>query len=211
MNIFARAGLSRPAWGRQILLSLWSLSALFAIWPQNLMAAYQDEDTQAPVEAPPPNTPQTPEQLQQLVAPIALYPDSLVAQILAASTFPEQVVRGRQMGASASRSEGRRSGAGGGPATLGSERQGARCVSVRARKHGQESFLDVIPGRRLLQSATGCDECHASDAPAGASRRAILKHAAANRGRRRTRTIVIEPANPDVVYVPAYDPWVVYG
>ena len=35
---------------------------------------------------------QTPEELQQLVAPIALYPDSLVAQILAASTFPEQVV-----------------------------------------------------------------------------------------------------------------------
>ena len=35
---------------------------------------------------------QTPEQLQQLVAPIALYPDSLVAQVLAASTFPEQVV-----------------------------------------------------------------------------------------------------------------------
>ena len=35
---------------------------------------------------------QTPEQLQQLVAPIALYPDSLLAQILAASTFPEQVV-----------------------------------------------------------------------------------------------------------------------
>ena len=24
-------------------------------------------------------------------------------------------------------------------------------------------------------------------------------------------TIVIEPANPDVVYVPAYDPWLVYG
>jgi hypothetical protein len=32
------------------------------------------------------------EQLQQLVAPIALYPDSLVAQVLAASTFPEQIV-----------------------------------------------------------------------------------------------------------------------
>src|SRR5207253_1427796 len=25
------------------------------------------------------------------------------------------------------------------------------------------------------------------------------------------QTIVIEPANPDVVYVPAYDPWLVYG
>src|SRR5438270_6258690 len=35
---------------------------------------------------------QTPEQLQQLVAPIALYPDALVAQILAAATYPDQVV-----------------------------------------------------------------------------------------------------------------------
>ncbi|HEY2104518.1 MAG TPA: DUF3300 domain-containing protein [Candidatus Binataceae bacterium] len=32
------------------------------------------------------------EQLQQLVAPIALYPDMLIAQILAASTYPTQVV-----------------------------------------------------------------------------------------------------------------------
>jgi len=31
---------------------------------------------------------QTPQELQQLVAPIALYPDALVAQILAASTYP---------------------------------------------------------------------------------------------------------------------------
>jgi Protein of unknown function (DUF3300) len=36
--------------------------------------------------------PQTPEQLQQLVAPIALYPDALVAQILAAATYPDQIV-----------------------------------------------------------------------------------------------------------------------
>jgi Protein of unknown function (DUF3300) len=35
--------------------------------------------------------PLTAEELQQLVAPIALYPDSLVAQILGAATFPDQV------------------------------------------------------------------------------------------------------------------------
>src|SRR5258705_1760471 len=34
----------------------------------------------------------TPAELQQLVAPIALYPDELVAQILAAATYPEQIV-----------------------------------------------------------------------------------------------------------------------
>src|SRR6266403_5284697 len=44
--------------------------------------------TPAPVQA----AQETPEQLQQLVAPIALYPDALVAQILAASTYPAQVV-----------------------------------------------------------------------------------------------------------------------
>ena len=31
------------------------------------------------------------EELQQLVAPIALYPDALVAQVLGAATFPDQV------------------------------------------------------------------------------------------------------------------------
>ena len=36
-------------------------------------------------------SPMDAEQLNQLVAPIALYPDSLVAQILAASTYPQQV------------------------------------------------------------------------------------------------------------------------
>jgi hypothetical protein len=36
--------------------------------------------------------PLTPEALQQLVAPIALYPDALVAQILAASTYPTEIV-----------------------------------------------------------------------------------------------------------------------
>ena len=52
------------------------------------------QDAQAPPAAPrgPEYATKTPEELQQLVAPIALYPDSLVAQVLSAATFPEQVV-----------------------------------------------------------------------------------------------------------------------
>jgi len=48
-----------------------------------------------PQPAPPPAPEQwqlSSEQLEQLVAPIALYPDALVAQILAASTYPVQIV-----------------------------------------------------------------------------------------------------------------------
>ena len=94
MNILGSAAASsRPPAGTQILVPLLSIALLFGARPQNLQA-HQDQDAQAPPQTSQaqPYAQQTPEQLQQLVAPIALYPDSLVAQILAASTFPEQVV-----------------------------------------------------------------------------------------------------------------------
>src|SRR5271156_2962480 len=94
-NFEYSARLSIVDLAKQILVFLLSLTLLFATWPQSLSAR---QDAQTPGQAPtqpaqaPPYTQQTLEQLQQLVAPIALYPDSLVAQILAASTFPDQVV-----------------------------------------------------------------------------------------------------------------------
>ena len=76
---------------KQILVSLLSLALILVTWPQTLLAS-QDAEAPAQTTQAPPHAQQTPEQLQRLVAPIALYPDSLVAQILAASTYPEQVV-----------------------------------------------------------------------------------------------------------------------
>lgn len=52
--------------------------------------AFQTDQNAAPPPAQPAQL--TPEQLQQLVAPIALYPDALVAQVLAAATYPAEVV-----------------------------------------------------------------------------------------------------------------------
>jgi hypothetical protein len=50
---------------------------------------------QAPAEAPSaPAAPSfTPQQLDELVAPIALYPDPLLAQVFAASTYPLEIVQ----------------------------------------------------------------------------------------------------------------------
>ena len=76
---------------KRMLVSLFSLALLFATWPQKVLAS-QDVKIPAQTAQAPPYTQQTPKQLQELVAPVALYPDSLVSQILAASTFPEQVV-----------------------------------------------------------------------------------------------------------------------
>jgi len=72
---------------KQSLSLLLSWCLVLASAPGGL-AAQADQSGPTPVQA----APQTPEQLQQLVAPIALYPDALVAQILAAATYPEQVV-----------------------------------------------------------------------------------------------------------------------
>lgn len=44
-------------------------------------------------DAPPDKPPLKPEELEQILAPIALYPDSLLSQVLMASTYPLEVVQ----------------------------------------------------------------------------------------------------------------------
>src|ERR1700677_2402656 len=63
---------------------------------QQQQTASPASQEQAPPQAPPSKQPyqtENPEQLQQLVAPIALYPDSLVASVLGASSYPSQVAQ----------------------------------------------------------------------------------------------------------------------
>src|SRR5271165_3162067 len=52
-------------------------------------------ETPAPAEAeqPPANSSFTPEELEKLLAPIALYPDPLLAQLLPASAYPVQIIQ----------------------------------------------------------------------------------------------------------------------
>ena len=49
-------------------------------------------ENEIPGEPAYPSARPTAEQLQQLAAPIALYPDALVAQVLAGSTYPSEIV-----------------------------------------------------------------------------------------------------------------------
>src|ERR1700730_9510478 len=72
----------------QSLSLLLSCCLVLATAPVGLAAQTDSSTASTPVQA----AQQTPEQLQQLVAPIALYPDALVAQVLAAATYPDQIV-----------------------------------------------------------------------------------------------------------------------
>jgi len=85
--------------------------------------------SQSNEQSPTPPAQQSPQELQQLVAPIALYPDALVAQILAASTYPTQIVeadRWLQSHSDLKVKTGPRSR----QTALGSERKGSRTISL---------------------------------------------------------------------------------
>ena len=74
--------------GLAVLLS-WSL----VIGTVPAGSAYAKESPQSEAQPTDPGTTQSREELQQLVAPIALYPDALVSQILAGATYPTEIVQ----------------------------------------------------------------------------------------------------------------------
>ena len=216
MNISGcAAGFSRPRLGRQSLVSLLSLALLFATWPLSLSA----QDAQAPppdnqasgqdAQAPP-YAQQSPEQLQRLVAPIALYPDSLVAQILAASTFPEEVVeadrwvqehpdlKGQALGQAVDQQPWDPSvkALAAFPSVLGNMDKNLSWTSTLgdAYYNQQQDVMDAVQVMRHKAQQSG-----------------NLKTTPQEVVRDDGPDVDIEPADPDVVYVPAYNPWLIYG
>ena len=194
---------------KRLFASLVPLAVLFAIWPQGLLA-YQDGQVQAATSPPPPHAPQTPDQLQQLVAPIALYPDSLVAQILAASTFPEQVVEAERWLQAHQDLKGAALGQAvdqqpwdpsvkaltAFPSVLGNMDKNLSWTSSLGDVYynQQQDVMDAVQAMRERAQAAG-----------------NLQSTPQQTVQTQGSTIVIQPASPDVVYVPAYDPWLVYG
>jgi Protein of unknown function (DUF3300) len=194
-----------------------SLTLLSATWSTGAPAQDQPPPTPPPQASaapqggqPAPYTQQSPAQLQQLVAPIALYPDSLVGQILAASTFPEQVVEAdRWAQANASLK---------GPALGQAADQQPWDASVKALT-AFPAILGNMDKNLSWTSSLGDayynqpqDVMDAVQAMRGRAQQAgNLKSTPQQAVTDQDSTISIEPTNPDVVYVPAYDPWLVYG
>jgi uncharacterized membrane protein YgcG len=214
MSIFGQAiGSSVPRSDKQILVFLLSLTLVFATWPQSL-SAYQDTQAPPPQSQPEaqgaPLAQQTPEQLQRLVAPIALYPDSLVAQILAASTFPEEAVEAdRWLQAHPDLK---------GEALAQAVDQQPWDPSVKALT----AFPSVLGNMdKNLSWTSSLGDAYYNQQQDVMNAIQVMRQKAQEAGNLKTTpqqtvtnqgsTIIIQPASPDVVYVPAYDPWVVYG
>src|SRR5271165_1662076 len=218
MNVFGDAlGFSGPRSSKRVFAFLISLALLLGTYPATL-SAYQDPQSPqapepgAPAQAAPapPYTQQTPEQLQQLVAPIALYPDSLVAQILAASTFPEQVVEADRWVQAHPDLKG--------DALGHAADQQPWDPSVKALT----AFPSVLGNMdKNLSWTSSLGDAYYNQQPDVMDAVQVMRRKAQDAGALKTTpqevvraegpNIDIEPADPDVVYVPAYDPWLVYG
>jgi len=155
--------------------------------------------------------PLTAEELQPLVAPIALYPDALVAQVLGAATFPDQVAAAAswlQQNSSLT-----------GSALMQAVNGQAWDPSVMALTQFP-SVLGNLASNLSWTSALG--EAYHTQAADVMSAIQVLRAKALAAGNLKTgsqltvvqqspQVIVIQSANPQVVYVPMYNPAVVYG
>jgi hypothetical protein len=150
------------------------------------------------------------QELQQLVAPIALYPDALVAQILAAATYPTQVVE-------ADRWMQRHSNIKGEELAKEVDKQDWD-PSIKALAQ----FPSVLENMdKNLSWTSSLGEAYANEPEDVTNAVQEMRQQAEKAGHLNSNeqervtaqgnTIVIEPVSPDVVYVPAYDPWLVYG
>src|SRR4029450_10668548 len=198
------------------LASVLSCTLILATSGCELMATYWGEpavrNQEVQATAPPAIQPVqlTPEQLQQLVAPIALYPDELVAQILAASTYPTEIVEAeRWLQQNSSLKD----------AQLASEvDKQSWDPSVKALTQFPSVLANMdknLSWTSALGDAYFNDQQGVLNAVQVMRKRAqdagTLKSTAQQNVATHGQTIIIQPTNPDIVYLPAYDPWIVYG
>src|SRR5579863_8729710 len=166
----------------------------------------------------PPSTQQqqalTGEQLEALVAPIALYPDTLLSVILMASTYPLEVIEADRW------------------VKANKNLNADQLKSMVVQQQWDESIKSLVATPEVLdmmstkldwtQKLGDAILAQQSDVMDAVQR---LRQKAEGRGKLQTtpqqtvrtqieggkRTIAIEPTDPDTVYVPYYDPAVVYG
>jgi len=151
-----------------------------------------------------------PEELDQMLAPIALYPDSLLAQILMAATYPLEVVQADRW------------------AKANRNLTGDQLNDALDNKDWDPSVKALVPFSQVLAMMSERLEWTQKLGDAFLDQenevmdtvqklRARAEAAGNLRDTEQQRVIVqenvieIEPVQPEVVYVPVYDPFEIYG
>lgn len=156
----------------------------------------------------------SPPQMEQLVAPVALYPDSLLSQVLMASTYPLEVVEAQRWRAAQPRNMSDQQIS----ADVQDEPWDPSVKSLTAFPDVLQMMSDRIDWTQQLGDAFLGQQQDVMDAVQRLRARAqATGHL--NSGSQQTvvvnregpPVIQIVSANPEVIYVPVYNPLVVYG
>jgi len=152
----------------------------------------------------------TQQELDQILAPIALYPDALLSQILMAATYPAEVMEAARW----SRQHPDLSGEAAVDATEGEEWDPSvisltAFPQILAEMEARPEWVEQLGDAFLIQQAQVMDTVQhlRRQALAAGNLQSNDQIVVLQQG----QTIVIEQAAPQVVYVPYYNPTVVYG
>src|SRR6267154_321430 len=155
------------------------------------------------------------DQLDSLVAPIALYSDPLLAQTLAASTYPLEVIQLQQwMAKNPDLKDKALADAVSKQPWDPSIQSLVEFPDVVQRMAGNVQWTTDLGNAFLAQQSDVMDAVQRMRAKAQGtgnlktSAQSVVKTDTVSSGK---QVIEIQQANPDVVYVPSYDPTVVYG
>lgn len=151
-------------------------------------------------------------ELEQMLAPIALYPDSLLTQLLMAATYPLEVVQADQWARQNKNLKGD-------ALTAALERQDwdpsvkslVNFPQVLQMMSEKLDWTQKLGDAFLSQERDVLDTIQVLRAKARAEGNLKSTEEQTVVVEKETETIIIEPASPEVIYVPAYDPTVVYG
>lgn len=203
MNRFMILGLTQLV----VLLLSWSLvSAQDA--GLRLEETLQPDAPMPPQNEPRPNRPAfTQPELDQMLAPIALYPDTLLSQILMASTYPLEVVEAARWSQANPKLKGEQAVA-----------QQVWDPSVKSLVGFPQVLMTMdekLPWMERLGEAFLAQQPQVMESVQQLRQKASAAgHLTSNeqiRVDQQGQSIAIQPANPQVVYVPYYNPMMMYG
>ena len=173
----------------------------------------------AQTPAPPPASDQSQpllkaEELDQLVAPIALYPDALLAEVLMASTYPLEVVQADRWASANKTLKGDQI-----KAAVDKQSWDESVKSLVATPSVLAMMSEKLDWTQKLGDAVLAQQPDVMDAVQRLRTKAQANNKLASTKEQKVsvtqqenkQVIVIEPTVPDTVYVPYYDPAVVYG
>jgi hypothetical protein len=157
--------------------------------------------------------PPAPEQLDQLLAPVALYPDSLLSQITTASTNPQEILDVNTW-------LQQNSGLTGTELTDAADRQGFDPAFIALVNFPEvlDMMAEHIDDYAAIGQAFSSDQGAVTESIQRLRAQAYASGALRSNAQQQVEVqqpagqtvYVIQPANPQVVYVPQYDPTIVY-